>query len=181
VVAQPAMDVTSVTIGAPSPRELAAFYARVLGWSVVHEYPPRPGEPPEAGWAQVRPPVGWIGPRLNFGYEAHYTPPVWPSEAGKQQIMEHLDIAVADVEAAVARATGAGAQGESASDPGKPRANSTNRPAPSTLRPATPVSTPTTRATISQTIGRRLHNLAGELDYQFAATLRTARSSACQA
>ena len=107
---QPAMAVTSVTIGAPDPRELAAFYARMLGWSVVQEYPARPGEPPEAGWAQVRPPAGGVGPRLNFEWEAHYVSPVWPSEADQQQIMEHLDIAVTDVDEAVAWATSAGAR-----------------------------------------------------------------------
>src|SRR6202035_3439404 len=57
----PRMDVTSVTIGAPDPRTLAAFYARLLGWPVTHEDPPRHGEPPEDGWAQVRPPSGRIG------------------------------------------------------------------------------------------------------------------------
>ena len=67
---QPAMAVTSVTVSAPDPRELAAFYAQMLGWSVVQEYPARPGEPPEAGWAQVRPPAGSVGPRLNFEWEA---------------------------------------------------------------------------------------------------------------
>lgn len=106
---QPTMDVTSVTIGAPNPRELAGFYARMLGWSVVQEYPPRPGEPPEAGWAQVRPPAGRVGPRLNFEYEAQYAPPVWPSKPDQQQIMEHLDIAVTDVDEAVAWAIDAGA------------------------------------------------------------------------
>jgi len=111
VATQPAMAVTSVTIGAPDPRELAAFYARMLGWSVVQEYPARPGEPPEAGWAQVRPPAGGVGPRLNFEWEAHYVSPVWPSEADQQQIMEHLDIAVTDVDEAVAWATSAGAAG----------------------------------------------------------------------
>jgi hypothetical protein len=29
---QPMMEVASVTIGAPNPRELAAFYQRLLGW-----------------------------------------------------------------------------------------------------------------------------------------------------
>ena len=106
---QPAMAVTSVTIGAPDPRELAAFYARMLGWSDVQEYPARPGEPPEAGWAQVRPPAGGVGPRLNFEWEAHYVSPVWPSKADQQQIMEHLDIAVTDVDEAVAWALSAGA------------------------------------------------------------------------
>lgn len=31
---RPRLPVTSVTIGAPDPRELAAFYARLLGWTV---------------------------------------------------------------------------------------------------------------------------------------------------
>ena len=110
MAAQPAMAVTSVTVSAPDPRELAAFYARMLGWSVVQEYPARPGEPPEAGWAQVRPPAGSVGPRLNFEWEAQYAPPVWPSKADQQQIMEHLDIAVNDVDEAVAWAISAGAR-----------------------------------------------------------------------
>lgn len=99
-----------MTIGAPNPRELAAFYARMLGWSVVQDYPPRPGEAPEAGWAQVRPPEDGVGPRLNFEYEAHYVEPVWPSEADRQSIMEHLDIAVTDVDEAVVWATSVGAR-----------------------------------------------------------------------
>ena len=105
----PRMDVTSVTIGAPAPRDLAAFYARMLGWPIAVEYPARPGLPPEDGWAQLRPPDGTTGPGLSFEYEAHYTPPVWPSEAGKQHITVHLDIAVKDLDSAVAWAIEAGA------------------------------------------------------------------------
>jgi catechol 2,3-dioxygenase-like lactoylglutathione lyase family enzyme len=106
---RPVMRVAAVTIGAPDPRELAAFYAQMLGWPVVHEDPPRPGAAPEDGWAQVRPPAGQGGPTLNFEYEADYVPPVWPSVAGAQQIMEHLDIAVGDLVGTVAWATAAGA------------------------------------------------------------------------
>jgi catechol 2,3-dioxygenase-like lactoylglutathione lyase family enzyme len=106
---RPRMDVTSVTVGAPDPRALAAFYARLLGWPVTVEEPPRPGNPPEDGWAQVRPPDGAAGPTLNFEYETHYTRPVWPAEAGKQHITEHLDINVGDLDAAVAWAVEAGA------------------------------------------------------------------------
>lgn len=73
----PRMDVTSVTIGAPNPRELAIFYARMLGWPIAVEEPARPGFPAEDGWAQLRPPDGKVGPRLNIEYEAHYMPPVW--------------------------------------------------------------------------------------------------------
>jgi catechol 2,3-dioxygenase-like lactoylglutathione lyase family enzyme len=104
------MLVTSVTISAPEPRELAAFYARMLGWPVTASDGPRPGAPPEDGWAQVRPPEDSAGPTLNFEYEeAGYLAPVWPSEAGKQQIMEHLDIAVSDLDGSVAWAIEAGA------------------------------------------------------------------------
>lgn len=110
VVSRPVMQVTSVTIGAPDPRALAAFYARLLGWPVAHEDPPRPGAPPEDGWAQLRPPADQIGPTLNFEYEeAGYVAPVWPSAPGEQQIMEHLDIAVRDLDAAVAWAVEVGA------------------------------------------------------------------------
>lgn len=105
----PRMDVTSLTIGAPAPRELAGFYARMLGWPVEAEEPARPGYPPEDGWAQVRPPAGKIGPNLNFEYEAEYRRPTWPSEAGKQHITIHLDIAVTELDAAVAWAVEAGA------------------------------------------------------------------------
>jgi catechol 2,3-dioxygenase-like lactoylglutathione lyase family enzyme len=105
----PRMDVTSVTIGAPDPRALAAFYARLLGWPVTAVEPPRPGFPPEDGWAQVRPPAGVAGPVLNFEYEAQYTRPAWPSEPGRQHITQHLDIAVEDLAAAVAWAARAGA------------------------------------------------------------------------
>jgi catechol 2,3-dioxygenase-like lactoylglutathione lyase family enzyme len=106
---QPTMEVAAVTIGAPDPRELAAFYARMLGWPVTHADPPRPGAPPEDGWAQLRPPAGQPGPTLNFEYEADYAPPVWPSAAGRQQIMEHLDIAVRNLDEAVSWAVDAGA------------------------------------------------------------------------
>ena len=105
----PRMDVTSVTIGAPNPRELATFYARLLAWPIAVEEPARPGFPSEDGWAQLRPPDGKVGPRLNIEYEAQYTPPVWPSEPGKQHITVHLDIEVRDLDAAVAWAIEAGA------------------------------------------------------------------------
>jgi catechol 2,3-dioxygenase-like lactoylglutathione lyase family enzyme len=105
----PRMDITSVTIGAPAPRELAAFYARMLDWPVAVEEPARPGFPPEDGWAQLHPSADEIGPTLTIEYEAQYTRPVWPSEPGKQHITIHLDIAVKNLEAAVAWATEAGA------------------------------------------------------------------------
>jgi catechol 2,3-dioxygenase-like lactoylglutathione lyase family enzyme len=106
----PKLMVTSVTISAPDPRALAAFYARLLGWPVTASDGPRPGQPPEDGWAQVRPPAGLAGPTLNFEYEeAGFVPPVWPSEAGRQQTTQHLDIAVGDLDDCVTWALAAGA------------------------------------------------------------------------
>jgi hypothetical protein len=48
---RPRLHVSSVVLGAADPRELAAFYHRLLGWAVAEEYPARPGHPAEDGWA----------------------------------------------------------------------------------------------------------------------------------
>ena len=106
---RPAMAVTSVTIGAPAPRDLAAFYARLLCWPVTASEPARPGMPPEDGWAQLRPPAGEDGPTLNFEYEAKFTKPTWPAADGGQNATQHLDIAVGDLAEAVRWAIAAGA------------------------------------------------------------------------
>jgi catechol 2,3-dioxygenase-like lactoylglutathione lyase family enzyme len=104
-VSAPGLRVTSVTIGTPRPRELAAFYARLLGVEVATEEGPGPGEPPEAGWAQVR--TGAV--TLNFEWERHFTRPVWPARPGGQNATQHLDIEVEDLPAATERAVRAGA------------------------------------------------------------------------
>ncbi len=107
--AQPTMRLAAVTVGAPAPRELAAFYARLLGWAMTVDEPALPAEPPEAGWAQVRPPAGQPGTYLNFEYEAQFARPAWPAECGAQVATQHLDIWVEDLDDGVARATAAGA------------------------------------------------------------------------
>ena len=48
--------------------------------------------------------------KLAFHIEDVYTPPVWPSQPGKQIIMEHLDIRVDDLPAACAHAQACGAR-----------------------------------------------------------------------
>lgn len=106
----PRLQLTSVTVGAPDPRALAAFYARLLGTEVAHQDPPRPGEPPEDGWAQLRTTGDFGTVTLNFEYERHYTAPTWPSEPDRQQIMEHLDIYVDDLDAAADWAIECGAR-----------------------------------------------------------------------
>jgi catechol 2,3-dioxygenase-like lactoylglutathione lyase family enzyme len=104
------VQVTAVTITAPDPRALAAFYARLLDRAVTITEGPRPGEPAEAGWAQVRAPEGSGEPTLNFEYERHWQAPTWPAVAGRPYATQHLDIYVEDLAAAVAHAQKAGAR-----------------------------------------------------------------------
>lgn len=107
-MAAPALRVTSVTITAPDPRALAAFYARLLGRPVDVEEPARPGEPAEDGWAQIRSADG--EPTLNFEYEKHWSPPTWPAEADRPHATQHLDIQVVDLDVAVEHAVAVGAR-----------------------------------------------------------------------
>ena len=104
------MEISGVVLGAPNPRELAAFYSRLLGWPVVDEAGPRPGAPPNDGWAQLRPPPGQTGVSLSVEFEPDYVPPVWPSVAGEPQIMAHVDIAVDDLDEAMDHAIAVGAR-----------------------------------------------------------------------
>lgn len=98
-MAQPRMRISAAVLGASDPQALAAFYARLLGWTVVDNQP---------FWAMVRPPSGGTG--LSFQHEPDYIPPVWPAAPGEQQMMSHLDIAVEDLDAGVAWAMEAGAK-----------------------------------------------------------------------
>jgi predicted enzyme related to lactoylglutathione lyase len=92
-----------VALKCPDSRELSRFYARLLGWRVFtdsHE------------WATLAPSED-AGYNLAFQTDPDFTPPVWPTEAGKQQMSMHLDIEVDDLEQSVAHAVEAG--GEEAS------------------------------------------------------------------
>ncbi len=106
---RPRLQLTSVTIGANDPRALAGFYARLLGTVIAHADPPRPGKPPNDGWAQIKTTSDYGSITLNFEYEEHYTPPTWPSEPDRQGAMEHLDISVDDLAAATDWAVECGA------------------------------------------------------------------------
>jgi hypothetical protein len=46
-MAESAMWISSVTIAAPNPRELAGFYEELLGWTITALEGPALGEPPE--------------------------------------------------------------------------------------------------------------------------------------
>lgn len=97
-MAQPRTRLSATVIGAPDPKTLGAFYARLLGWTIVEN---------EADWVMIKPPGGGTG--LSFQIETGYVPPVWPAGPGDPQMMMHLDIGVDDLEAGVAWAVAAGA------------------------------------------------------------------------
>lgn len=111
------LELTSVTIGAPKPRELASFYATLLNGEITADDPPSEGMPAEAGWAQVRTTSALGQIILNFEYEAQWREPEWPSQPGEQHITQHLDIRVDDLSAAVVWAEDCGA----ALDPYQPQ------------------------------------------------------------
>ena len=108
---RPPLRIASVVIGGPDPVALAAFYERLLGWTVTEQYGPRPGFPPSDGWAMLRPAEGRAGlGGLAIQWEPDYEPPAWPPVAGQQQMMLHLDIAAEDLDAAAEWAVQAGAR-----------------------------------------------------------------------
>jgi catechol 2,3-dioxygenase-like lactoylglutathione lyase family enzyme len=82
---------TGVCIDCADARELAEFYARLLGWSVTAD---------SGDWMQLRDPAGGVG--LNIQADPRYHPPVWPEQPGAQDKMLHFEIEVDDVDAAVA-------------------------------------------------------------------------------
>ena len=88
-----------MALDAPDARELARFYATLLGWEIAGEEP---------AWATIGPTdgVAYLAFQTSPGYER----PVWPSADGAQQMMMHLDFQVDDLDAAVAHALGLGAQ-----------------------------------------------------------------------
>lgn len=102
---RPSVRATSVTVMTPDPLLLADFYARLLGVEVTATEPPPPAGPAAAAFAQIRMPHL----TLNFEYEARWTRPVWPAEAGHQSATQHLDLWVDDLDAASAWATACGA------------------------------------------------------------------------
>jgi catechol 2,3-dioxygenase-like lactoylglutathione lyase family enzyme len=92
------MRLSGIVLDTPDPRELAAFYQRLLGWSVIQDEP---------GWIKLGAPDG--GPGLSFQAEEDFVRPVWPARPGDQQMSVHLDIQVEDLEEAADHAEKAGA------------------------------------------------------------------------
>lgn len=121
VRSKPLIRATSISISTPAPRELAAFYARLLDVEVSSSEGPAEGEPPDAGWAQIRPVEGRVLMTLNFEWDEHYVRPRWPTTCpeplgwphgtapGPQQTMAHLDLWVDDLDEAQVWAVECGA------------------------------------------------------------------------
>ena len=119
----PGFTLTASVLGTPDPRGLVRFYQRLLGWPIRDD---------TDEWATLRPADGGTG--LSFQLERDHVPPVWPPEPGTQQMQQHLDFLVDDLEAACALAEEAGAAlvgghedderscGSSATRPGTPSA-----------------------------------------------------------
>jgi catechol 2,3-dioxygenase-like lactoylglutathione lyase family enzyme len=103
---RPFLQLTSITVSCPAPRELADFYALLLDAQVTASEPALPSEPEGAGWAQLA--AGDL--RVNFEYERHWTAPVWPAVTGRQTATQHLDIYVPDLPAATEWALACGAR-----------------------------------------------------------------------
>lgn len=95
---RPRLTLTATVLDSPNPRELAAFYQRLLGWVIGQDTPE---------WVTLRAPDGGAG--LSFQLEPEYVRPTWPTRPGEQQMMTHLDIEVEDLQAAAAHAEAAGA------------------------------------------------------------------------
>lgn len=98
---------TGVCLDCADAKELAAFYARLLGWEITDrdEHDDRKGG---SGWIGMRDPAGGVG--LSFQAEEWYEPPVWPEEPGALTKMLHFEIEVDDLDAAVTEAVAAGAR-----------------------------------------------------------------------
>ena len=91
---------TGLCIDCADGRELAEFYARLLGWEITAT--------DGIEWYQVGDPGG--GVHLNIQGEQWYEPPVWPEASGEQAKMMHFEILVDDLDAAIAHAVAVGAR-----------------------------------------------------------------------
>ncbi|MDW3216597.1 MAG: VOC family protein [Ilumatobacteraceae bacterium] len=97
-MSRPRLRIAGTVLSTRDPRGLAAFYERLLGWPRLMD---------EDGWVVLRDDPA--GQALSFHGDDEYVPPTWPSVAGEQLMMLHLDIATDDLDAAVAHAIECGA------------------------------------------------------------------------
>ena len=94
----PRLRIAGTVLSTRDAQALAGFYERLLGWPRLMDEP---------GWVVLR--AEPAGHGLSFHDDVEYVRPTWPSSAGEQQMMVHLDIATDDLDAAVAHAIECGA------------------------------------------------------------------------
>jgi catechol 2,3-dioxygenase-like lactoylglutathione lyase family enzyme len=88
-----------VVLDAPDVGVLTRFYSELRGWKVWKQDDEEAALDPGEGVAY-----------LSIQRNPDYVRPVWPGEAGQQQMMLHLDFEVTDLEAETARAVALGAE-----------------------------------------------------------------------
>jgi catechol 2,3-dioxygenase-like lactoylglutathione lyase family enzyme len=83
------VSLSEVVLETPDPAALAAFYADLLGWSVLHT---------DDDWISIgepgRDPASYT--RLAFQLAPGHQPPVWPHPASPMQV--HVDLLVDDLD-----------------------------------------------------------------------------------
>jgi catechol-2,3-dioxygenase len=94
----PRLRIAGTVLSTRDAQALAGFYERLFGWPRIMD---------EKGWVVLR--HDPTSPALSFHEDVEYVSPTWPSSAGEQQMMVHLDIATDDLDAAVAHAIECGA------------------------------------------------------------------------
>jgi hypothetical protein len=87
-----------VVVDAPDVAVLATFYAELRGWAIHHL---------DEDDASLD--VGEGVAYLSIQRNPDYVRPTWPTQAGKQQMMLHLDFEVTDLDAETERAVALGA------------------------------------------------------------------------
>ena len=88
-----------VTLEAPDPHALLVFWSEVMDKPIWNESE-------EGGSLDLGEGVG----SLAVQKAAHYEPPVWPPEPGRQGMQRHLEVEVSDLDAAVEHVLGLGAR-----------------------------------------------------------------------
>ena len=86
-----------VVLDTDQPRQLAEFYAALLGWEITDDS--------DDSWVNLR---GDGGPGLAFQLAVNHKPPTWPANEVPQQF--HLDLDVPDLEKAASYAESLGAR-----------------------------------------------------------------------
>ena len=87
-------------LDAPNPRDLAAFYRELLGWTAYDE---------DDTWVRLGP-ADDSRPGLSIQLEPNYRAPTWPGVTDAPQMQAHLDILVDDLDAASVFAESLGAR-----------------------------------------------------------------------